>query len=369
MKVAIVHEWFTTFGGSEQVVKAIAALFPRADLFVLVKDDKIIDELGLSHHKCQSSIIQKLPFSKSSYRFYLPLFPFAVEQFDLSEYDLIISSSHVVAKGVLTRFDQLHICYCHSPVRYAWDLYHQYLNESGLGYGLKGWMARRSLYKLRQWDVITANRVTHYLSNSDFTGHRIKKIYNRTAKTIYPPVRVESYGLSEEKEEYYLTCSRFVPYKKIDVIIKAFNKMPDKKLVICGTGPDEKKLKRLASSNVHFSGYLAFAKQKELMQRSKAFVYAAIEDFGITLVEAQACGIPVIALNEGGAREIVKEPSTGLFFEDQEPASIISAVERFEQMDFDAKNIREQALIFSEERFTKEFKCYVDERIKEWEKN
>jgi len=332
MKVAIVHEWFTTFGGSEQVVKAIAALFPRADLFVLVKDDKIIDELGLSHHKCQSSIIQKLPFSKSSYRFYLPLFPFAVEQFDLSEYDLIISSSHVVAKGVLTRFDQLHICYCHSPVRYAWDLYHQYLNESGLGYGLKGWMARRSLYKLRQWDVITANRV-------------------------------------EEKEEYYLTCSRFVPYKKIDVIIKAFNKMPDKKLVICGTGPDEKKLKRLASSNVHFSGYLAFAKQKELMQRSKAFVYAAIEDFGITLVEAQACGIPVIALNEGGAREIVKEPSTGLFFEDQEPASIISAVERFEQMDFDAKNIREQALIFSEERFTKEFKCYVDERIKEWEKN
>lgn len=233
--------------------------------------------------------------------------PLAIEQLDVSKYDLVISSSHAVAKGVITGPDQLHISYVHSPIRYAWDLQHQYLRESGLDKGIKGTLARYILYKIRNWDYRTANGVDSFVSNSDFIARRIHKVYRRKATTIYPPVDVSAFNYQGDKEDFYLTASRMVPYKKIDVIVQAFNKMPDKKLVVIGNGPDFNKIKSIAGSNVKILGYQPFEVLKDHMQRVKGFVFAAEEDFGITPVEAQACGTPVIAFGKGGSLKSIRQ--------------------------------------------------------------
>jgi glycosyltransferase involved in cell wall biosynthesis len=289
--------------------------------------------------------------------------PLAVEQFDLAKYDLIISSSHAVAKGVITGPDQLHICYCHSPIRYAWDMQGQYLKESGLEEGLKGLIVRYLLYKIRNWDYRTANGVDFFISNSDYIGRRIKKIYRRDSTTIYPNVNVDDFELHEKKEDFYLTASRMVPYKKIDLIVKAFKNMPDKKLIVIGDGPQMNKVRSITGNNINILGYQSFDVLRDHLQRAKGFVFAAEEDFGIIPVEAQACGTPVIAYGKGGALETIIDGKSGVFFYEQTELAIQSAIEKFESnFKSDPKSIRQNAMRFSTERFKTEFKLFVDKR-------
>ena len=363
IKVAIVHDWLVAYAGAERVLEEIINCYPDADLFSVVDFIPKNERGFLKNKPVKTSFIQKLPFAKKKYRTYLPFMPLAVEQFDLSGYDIVISSSHAVAKGVITGPDQLHISYVHSPMRYAWDLQHQYLKETGLDRGLKGWLAKRELHKLRMWDLRTANGVDHFLANSRFIARRIWKVYRREATVIYPPVDVDSFTLCEQKEDFFLTASRMVPYKKIDLIAEAFSLMPDKRLYIIGDGPDFDKVKSKSGPNVELLGYQPFEVLRNYMQRAKAFVFAAEEDFGIVPVEAQACGTPVIAYGKGGALETVTEGETGLFFDAQTPSSIIEAVKRFEDMKdrFIPSKIREKTLRFSKDRFRQEFSSFVND--------
>lgn len=360
MRVAIIQEWLTTMGGSEKVVQAIAQIYPNADIFTLVADKELIKELGFENRKITTSFLQRLPFAIKKYKSYLPLFPLAIEQLDLRNYDVIISSSHAVAKGVLTTNDQLHITYCHSPIRYAWDLHHQYLEEEKLGLNIKGLLARYILHRIRIWDVISANRPDYFISNSNFIAKRVKKVYNKESVTIYPPIQVEDFKLETEKGDYYITSSRMVPYKKIDLIVDAFTKMPDKKLVVIGDGPGFKQISLKAGNNVELKGYLPSEDLIKYMQKAKAFVFAAIEDFGMLPVEAQACGTPVIAYGKGGALETVIDNETGILFDEQTVDSIIGAVNDFEtRKPFDALVIRAHAEKFSLSHFKRQFEAFV----------
>lgn len=361
-KIAIVHEWFSIVAGSEKVVSELLALYPRADLFALVDFFGDEERKILRGKRARASFIQRLPFAKTSFRAYLPLMPLAVEQFDVSAYDVVISSHHAVAKGALTHQNQLHVCYCHSPMRYAWDFYHEYLREAKLDKGLKGLMAKAALHYLRMWDVASANRVDEFVANSHYIARRVKRVYNREATVIYPPVDVDKFELVARKDDYYLAVARFVPYKKVDVILEAFARMPDKKLVLIGDG-DRSVLKR-ATRNVEAIGFQPFDALKRHLAAAKAFVYAAEEDFGITLVEAQACGTPVIAFGKGGASETVLDGETGVLFDAQTPESLVRAIERFERMEFDCANIRRNAERFDRAIFAEKMKAFIDEKYR-----
>lgn len=367
-KISLVHEWLLSYAGSEQVSSAILHAFPEAELFSVV--DFLTEEQRknfLGKH-ATTSFIQKLPKAKKYYQKYLPLMPLAIEQLDLSEADIIISSAHSVAKGVITGPDQLHISYVHSPIRYAWDLQHQYLRESGLNTGVKGWLAKWFLHKIRIWDYRTAHGVDHFIANSQYIARRIKKVYGREASVIYPPVDVENFEVNNEKQDYYFTASRMVPYKRIDLIVEAFSQMPDKKLIVIGDGPEMKKIQSKVKDNVTLLGYQPFSVLKEHMQNAKAFVFAAEEDFGIIPVEAQACGTPVIAFGKGGALETVRpvdiENPTGIFFEQQTVTSLRDAVDEFEKTQslFTPNACRENAERFSRARFDQEFRNFVEEK-------
>lgn len=374
MKVAIVHDWLVTYAGAERVLEQLLLLYPQADLFSIVDFLPRDSRQFIQNKEVRTSFIQNLPFSKSKFRQYLALMPLAIEQFDLSIYDLVISSSHAVAKGVLTGPDQFHLCYCHSPMRYVWDLQHQYLSESGLNRGLKGWIAKSILHKVRLWDYRTSHGVDFFISNSKFISKRIYKIYRRNSKVIYPPVDSRRFTLCESKEDFYLTVSRMVPYKKIDLIVEAFINMPDKKLIVIGDGPDYKKIQSKASSNVKLLGYQPFSVLKDYMQRARAFVFAAEEDFGISPVEAQACGTPVIAYGKGGALESIRDLQdsnpTGVFFSEQSVESIIGGISFFEKNRscFIPIKCRENALRFSEEQFIKEMKECINEQLVSFKK-
>lgn len=372
MKVAIVQEWLVTVGGSDKVVKAILDVFPDADIYTLVAKKEVCDELGIPWEKVHTSFIQKMPLGTKKHRAYLPLFPFAIEQFDLRGYDVVISSSHCVAKGVLTKAGQLHICYCHSPIRYCWDMYNEYLEESHLDKGFKSWLVRLMLHPIRQFDAIAGSRVDYYISNSDYVGQRIRKTYRRKATTIHPNIDISNFELCNDKQEYYLASSRLVAYKKIDTIIEAFNQMPDKKLVVIGGGPNLEAYRKLAKDNVTVMGYQPFDVLKDKMQHAKAFVFAADEDFGMIPIEAQSCGTPVIAYGHGGSLETVNGGKTGLFFNEQTPEAIVEAVNKFEAMGsqpFAPADCRQWAEGFSEERFKREIKEFVEEKYEEFKKN
>lgn len=372
MKVAIVQEWLVTVGGSDKVVKAILDVFPDADIYTLVAKKEVCDELGIPWEKVHTSFIQKMPLGTKKHRAYLPLFPFAIEQFDLRGYDVVISSSHCVAKGVLTKADQLHICYCHSPIRYCWDMYNEYLEESHLDKGFKSWLVRLMLHPIRLFDAIAGSRVDYYISNSDYVGQRIRKTYRRKATTIHPNIDISNFELCNDKQEYYLASSRLVAYKKIDTIIEAFNQMPDKKLVVIGGGPNLEAYRKLAKDNVTVMGYQPFDVLKDKMQHAKAFVFAADEDFGMIPIEAQSCGTPVIAYGHGGSLETVNGGKTGLFFNEQTPEAIVEAVNKFESMGsqpFAPADCRKWAESFSEERFKREIKEFVEEKYEEFKKN
>jgi glycosyltransferase involved in cell wall biosynthesis len=363
MKVAIVHEWLTVIAGSESCFKVFTEIYPDADIFVLVSDEESVKKLGINPNRIKTSFIQKLPKSKTKWKSYLPFFPFAVEQFDLSKYDLIISSSHAVAKGVITNANQIHICYIYSPIRYAWDLYHQYLSEANLNKGIKGFIAKLILHYIRLWDFSTANRVDEFIPISKYIEKRVWRTYRRKSyKVIYPPVAIDDFTLKLDKENFYLTASRLVPYKKIDLIVEAFSNLPNTKLVVIGDGPEIKKIKEKGGANVEILGYQKFEVLKDYMQRAKAFVFAAEEDFGIIPIEAQACGTPVIAYGKGGSLETVQGKfvgqkieitDTGVFFDKQTVHSLIEAVSFFEEnvTKFDSKRIRDFAIKFDKKVF------------------
>lgn len=362
MKVAIIHDWLVTYAGAERVLEQVLSIYEDADVYTIVDFMPEEDRQFLDGHKVHTSFIQRLPFSKKKYRSYLPLMPYAVETFDLSAYELVISSSHAVAKGVITAPNQKHICMCYSPIRYAWDLQHQYLKESGLEKGFKGFWARYFLHKIRIWDLRTSNGVDKFVAISKFIQKRIWKVYRRESVVVYPPVNVEGFELETDKENFYITASRMVPYKKIDLIVSAFKKMPDKTLVVIGDGPDFKKIKKIVDEfkNIKLLGYQSNEVLKDYLQRSQAFIFAAEEDFGIAPLEAQACGTPVIAYAKGGALETVSEGISGCFFQEQTENSIIEAVTNFEKLSFDALQVRQNALKFSNQKFIEEFKVLLE---------
>jgi glycosyltransferase involved in cell wall biosynthesis len=367
VKIAVVHDWLVVSGGAEKVLRQILECFPNADVFTLV--DFLEDRECIKDARVHTSFIQKLPAAKKRYRSYLPLMPLAIEQLDLSGYDLVISSSYAVAKGVLTGPDQLHISYVHSPVRYAWDLQHQYLQESGLNKGLKSVFARFLLHYIRNWDARSANGVDYLIANSHFIGRRIRKAYQRESTVIYPPVDVRSIPMRAQKDDFYLTASRMVPYKRINLIVEAFTKTPERRLVVIGDGPDMAKIRAIAGPNVTIMGYQPFEVLRDHMQRARAFVYAAEEDFGISIIEAQAAGTPVVTFGKGGALETVigipRERPTGVFFKEPTADSLIDAVERFERNAhvFDPRVCRENAERFSTEKFRASFRAFVEVRL------
>jgi glycosyltransferase involved in cell wall biosynthesis len=369
MRVAVIHDWFEVFAGAERVTEQILDIHKDADVFTLVDFMPGEKREFLKHRLVKTSFIQRLPFARKKFRAYLPLFPLAIEQFDLSGYELVISSSYAVAKGVITGPDQLHICYCHSPIRYAWDLREEYLRERNIATGWRSLFARLVLHKVRMRDVISATRPDYFLANSEFVRARIQKFYRRPATVIYPPVDVHRFRPSGHKDDFYLTVSRSVPYKRIPVIVDAFRQTPQQRLVVIGEGPEAHKVRAAAAGapNIEILGFQPGNVVADYMQRARAFIFAAREDFGIVPVEAQACGTPVIAYGDGGVVESVRglgyaDRPTGVFFEQQTSDAIIAAVDRFERnLDaFSTEQCRANALRFSRERFRTEFAEFVN---------
>ncbi len=368
LKYALVHEWLTpkATGGSELVVREILN-HVAADLYALIDFESVNPDSYLYKRQIGTTILQHFPASRSGVQKYLPLLPLAIEQLDLRQYDVILSSSHAVAKGVLTTPEQLHICYCHSPMRYAWDLTFDYLRESNLGDGIPGWMTRYLLHNLRQWDVLSANRVDYFIANSQHTARRIWRCYRREATVIYPPVNVDNFPFSAEKEDFYLIVSRLVSYKQVSLIVRVFNQL-QKPLVVIGTGSEMKNIEKISKSNISILGWQPDDVVKKYMSAAKAFVYAACEDFGIALVEAQACGTPVIAYGKGGASETVRDirssppgKGTGVLFEEQTEAALVEAVKEFEVYEgkFDFEYLKKHAAKFSSQVFAQSYLEFV----------
>ena len=366
MKIAIVCDWLVTLGGAERFLGELIHCFPEADLFAVIDFIPNEHRAFLQNKLVKTTFLQHAPFVKKLYRSYLPLMPIAIEQLDVTAYDLVISSSHAVAKGIITGPDQINISYVHSPMRYAWDLQHQYLKEAGLDKNLRGYLVRYLLHKLRLWDTRSANGVDHYIANSKFIAKRIDKTYRRQATVIYPPIDTTLFKPGTHKDDFFLAASRLVPYKKMDLIVESFQHLPDKKLVVIGDGPEMEKVKKKAGSNVEILGYQSNAVLLDYMQRTKALIFAAEEDFGIIPLEAQACGTPVIAYGKGGALETVKDANdskpTGLFFPEQTIPAIVNAIHQFEKeaAQFTVENCVEHAAKFNPARFREEIKAFVN---------
>ncbi|MGO8917311.1 MAG: glycosyltransferase [Stellaceae bacterium] len=371
MRVAIVHDYLNALGGAEKVLQSILECFPDADLYSLFDVLSPQERAQIGYRDCTTSFLQKMPGIAHRHRLYLPLMPLAVEQLDVSSYDLVISSSFAVAKGVLTGPDQLHISYVHSPMRYAWDLQHEYLRISGLEHGVKSWIARALLHRLRLWDVRTANGVDDYLANSHFIARRIAKAYGKEAHVIYPPVTIPAGINFAPKADFFMTASRLVPYKNVHNIVQAFADLPQEKLMVVGDGPEMRRLQSMAGDNVTFTGFVSSDELCGLLSAARAFIFAAEEDFGIAPVEAQAHGTPVIALGRGGARESVVASSdepTGIFFDTPSPDCITRAVSAFlrRETTFRREHCHANARRFSKERFMMEFSGFVHHRFAEF---
>jgi len=367
LKVAIVHEWLEKFAGSERVLEQMLLCYPSADIFVVADFMPSHDRSFLKGHKVSTTFIQNLPFAKKHFRKYLGLMPLAIEQIDLTGYDLVLSSHHAVAKGVITGPDQLHISYVHSPMRYAWDLQFRYLHERGLRWGPMGLYTRWLLHRLRNWDARTAAGVDLFLANSDYIKKRIQKTWRRDAHVLHPPVAVDRFQPGQQRSDYYLVVSRFVPYKRIDLIAEAFREMPDLRLIIIGEGEGHDAISKASegAKNIEIRQPVSSDALIDLMANARAFVFAAAEDFGIVMAEAQACGTPVIAYGVGGARDIVRQgvegEDTGVLFPEQTASSIRDAVRAFEQ---NRANIRPEACRANAMRFSEtQFRHHLREAV------
>lgn len=374
LRYALIHEWLTpqATGGSELVVQEILQHL-EADLFALIDFESTNPKSYLHGRAIGTTFLQHLPFARSGVQKYLPLLPIAIEQLDLRAYDILLSSSHAVAKGILTRADQLHICYCHAPMRYAWDLTHQYLATSRAGRGLPGILTRYLLHRLRQWDVLSANRVDYFIANSRTTARRIWRCYRRRAEVIYPPVNVHRFSLQPDKRDYYVTVTRLVGYKQVPLMVDAFNRL-GKPLVVIGGGKALEALRKRAAPHVQLLGEQPDEVVNDYLAHAKAFVYAAHEDFGIAPVEAQACGTPVIALDRGGTSETVidlrrdRDRGTGILYGEQSVEALMAAVETFETLAdrFEAEQIRQHALQFSPEAFAQRYLKFIQWCWQDW---
>ena len=373
-RVAVVHEWLLEKAGSEQVTEAILRRFPRAELFTLIDRLPAADRGMLDGHPVRTSFLQRLPGLPGTLKYAVPLMPLAIEQFDLAEFDLVISSSHTVAKGVIVSPDTLHLCYCHSPMRYAWDLQATYLRTERLDRGARGLAARLMLHRMRIWDHRSAAGVDAFCANSAFVARRIQKAYRRDAQVIPPPVAAQpQLGLAREAGRY-VTVSRLVNYKRVDLLVEAFRAMPQRRLVVIGTGPDAARLRAAAPPNVQFAGFLPLAEMRAEVARAQAFLFAAIEDFGIAPVEAMGLGTPVIALRRGGAAETVlgldSERPTGVFFDAQTPEAIVDAIERFERSSsrIEPAHCISRAAAYAPEAFDRRFGAWVDTHWDAWQR-
>ncbi len=374
LKYALVHEWLTPLatGGSELVVQAILR-HVDADLYALIDFESTNPDSYLYQRQIGTTFLQHLPRARQGVQKYLPLLPLAIEQLDLRPYDVVLSSSHAVAKGIITGPQQLHICYCHAPMRYAWDLTFDYLASNRAGRGLPGLLTRYILHRLRQWDVLSANRVDYFIANSRNTARRINRFYRRPATVIYPPVEVDRFPFQAQKEDFYVTVSRLVSYKKIGLIVRAFNQS-GRSLVVIGSGPELQQIQQLAGPNVQVLGWQPDPVVADYLKRAKAFVYAAFEDFGIAPVEAQACGTPVIAYGIGGTAETVRDvrqfgvAGTGVLFPVQTEIALVEAIDIFEQHQgqMDAERIREWARSFRPEIFQQQYLAFLDQAYRDF---
>jgi len=367
MKIAVVHDWLTGMRGGERVLGAICELYPSPDIFTLIHKKGSVSE-GIERNKIYTSFVQRFPFIWKNYRYYLPLFPTAIERFDLSAYSLIISTSHCVAKGIRPPRGSLHVSYIHSPMRYIWDLYDDYFSDG------RGSLLQRlgmSMFRgyLQKWDVKSSERVNFFIANSRNIAEKIKKYYQRDAVVIYPPVDISSFVVSGKSDNFYLIVSAFSTYKRIDIAIRACNVL-QRRLVIIGDGPDALRLRSISGKTIEFLGWQKDNILKDYYSKCRAFILPGEEDFGLAPVEAMASGKPVIALGKGGALESVKpvdgskEP-TGLFFYEKKPESLVDAIKRFEKVDgvFDPQKIREHSINFDKSVFMKRFKEFMGEKL------
>lgn len=365
-KIALVFDWMTNPGGAEKVNHVLHKMFPDATIFSSVFNHEKVK--GFENAEIKTSFIQKLPFAKNKHQIYLGFMPYAYELFDLSDYDIVISSSHSCAKGIITKPETLHVCYCHAPMRYAWDDWHQYINQYKMNRIMK-YFGKRSIHKIRMWDRLSADRVDHFIANSTTTKRRIEKYYNKKSMVIHPMINKKDYKIAEKTGGYFLAVGRLIPYKKFDLIVETFNKtgLP---LKIAGTGIMEEDLKKKAADNIEFLGFVSDKELQKLYRECEALVFPQLEDFGIIPLEAMASGRPVIAYGKGGALDSVIENETGIFFKKQTPLQLKKAVEKYteKKKTFNSDKIRAHAEQFDEKEFSKKFMKYLSEKWEHWQK-
>lgn len=366
MNIALVHDWLTGMRGGEKVLEVMCELFPQADVFTLVHNPGSVSDIIERRH-IRTSFIDRLPFKANRYRHFLPLFPRAIESFDFSGYDLILSSSHAVAKGARPAPGSLHVCYCHTPMRYVWEMYDEYFGPGRAGMLTRGAM-RFVAPRLRAWDVRSASRVNAFIANSHNVAGRIRDYYRRPADVIHPPVNVSQFSVSAKDDGYDLIVSALVPYKRIDLAIEAFNRSGER-LLIVGTGPESARLRAAARPNIEFLGWQPDDELAKLYAGCRALVFPGIEDFGIVPLEAMASGKPVVAFGRGGALETVVDGGdrpTGVFFDEQTPESLATALARLRRLELDPQSIRQHAEQFDRSIFKERYRRYVDEQVRAW---
>jgi glycosyltransferase involved in cell wall biosynthesis len=361
MKIAIIHDYLNQYGGAERVVEALHDVFPEAPIYTSIYLPQNMPE-SFRKMDIRPSFMQRLPFLAKHFKKYLLLYPKAIESFDLAQYEIVISSSSAFAKAAIAAPMASHICYCHTPMRFVWD-YQNYIGKEALGFLMRS-ILPFAIHKLKRWDVETVERVNHYIANSENIQNKIREVYQRSAVVIYPPVRTAQYYPSEKVEDYFLVVSRLNAYKRIDIVIEAFNQL-GLPLKIVGSGPQETLLKRMAKRNVLFLGKVPEAELVELYRHCQAFIFPGAEDFGIAPVEAQAAGRPVLAYKAGGALETVVDGVTGLLFDKQSPEAIVEIVTQFKRVEWNSSSIRENALRFDEKIFKSRMRAFVFEKQEE----
>ncbi len=363
LRVALVHDWLTGMRGGEKVLEVLCELFPQATLFTLLHNKGAMSPV-IERMEIRTSFVQKLPFREGQYRKYLPLFPRAIESFDFSGYDVIVSTSHCVAKGAQPAGAALHICYCHTPMRYVWDQYQEYFGRGRADVVTRGAMALLAP-GLRNWDVRSSSRVHFFVANSRHVANRIERYYSRTSDVIHPPVDTSLFRVHDRQLDYYLMVTALVPYKRVDLAIETFNRL-GRRLVIIGSGPEEERLRSRARNNVEFLGWERNEVLAKFYANCRALIFPGVEDFGIVPLEAMASGRPVIAFAEGGALETVVEKGdhpTGVFFHEQSVESLSRAIEQFETGTFDSEDIRRHAEKFDRKRFKQRIHEYISDKI------
>ncbi|MBD3330309.1 glycosyltransferase [Candidatus Peregrinibacteria bacterium] len=366
-KIALVFDWMTIRGGAEKVNTVLYETFPNATIFSSIFNRNVFPEF--KDTIINTSFLQNLPFAKKKHQLFVNLMPYAYELFDLSKYDIIISSSHSCAKGVITKPESMHICYCHSPMRYAWDNWHSYIRDYKINPLIKR-IGKRKMHKLRMWDRVSSDRVDYFIANSNTTRKRIEKYYKRPADVVYPLINSKKFYINDKSKGYYFAAGRLTSYKKFDLLVNTFNRI-GLPLKIAGTGIEEKRLKKIAKPNIEFLGYVSDKKIKKLYSECEAFLFPQLEDFGITALEAMASGRPVIAYKQGGALDTIKENTTGIFFEKQDPVHLKVAIEKYQKMakKFDPQKIKSHAEKFDKTIFKENIKSLVKEKWEEWNKS